>query len=201
MLTRAIAGERYYKRAGRRVAIAVVDPIRIRGNVVAHRFRGVPPAQPTTARRLAMASGWVTNVLSHLNERYREREQTRTYGGVGGAGSRGSPLSRSLTHLQPSAIKQLCYALISPWQHESTYRNSIMSHRSDVRPTKAITTRRALLLAFPAVYTSGPLRLDCLPELSDRRASHPDAEIPKILSSAVPSRFRVDALGDGQPSL
>ncbi len=31
--------------------------------------------------------------------------------------------------LQPSAIKQLCYALISPWQQESTYRNSIMSHR------------------------------------------------------------------------
>jgi hypothetical protein len=29
----------------------------------------------------------------------------------------------------------------------------------------------------------------------------PDAETPKILSSAVPSRFRVDALVDGQPSL
>jgi hypothetical protein len=53
--------------------------------------------------------------------------------------------------------RQLCYALISPWQHESRCWNSIMSHGSDIRPTKAITTRRALLLAFPALYTSGLL--------------------------------------------
>jgi hypothetical protein len=84
------------------------------------------------------------------------------------------------------------------------WRNSTMRvcHRKmKFDSTKAFTTRRALLLAFPVLYTSGLLPSDCPPELSNRHASRPVAEIPKILSSAVPSRFRADALADGQPSL
>ena len=46
-------------------------------------------------------------------------------------------------------------------QHESTiWRNSTMRvcHRNvKLGPTKALTTRRALLLAFPVLYTSGLL--------------------------------------------
>ena len=57
------------------------------------------------------------------------------------------------------------------------------------------------LLAFPVLYTSGLLLKDCPRELSNRRALRLDAEIPKILSRAAQSRFRADALMDGQPSL
>jgi hypothetical protein len=63
--------------------------------------------------------------------------------------------------LQPSAVERLCYAPTSAWQHESTiWRNSTMRvrHRKvKFDPTKALTTRRALLLAFPVFYTSGLL--------------------------------------------
>lgn len=35
-------------------------------------------------------------------------------------------VTAALDPLQPSAIDQLCYAPMSAWQHESTYRNSTM---------------------------------------------------------------------------
>jgi hypothetical protein len=60
--------------------------------------------------------------------------------------------------LQPSAVERLCYAPTSAWQHErrnSTIRVCYRKVKFD--PTKALMTRRALLLAFLVLYTSGLL--------------------------------------------
>jgi hypothetical protein len=71
------------------------------------------------------------------------------------------PIPPAPDPLQPSAVERLCYAPTSALQHENTiWRNSTMRvcHRKvKFDPTKALTTRRALLLAFLVLYTSGLL--------------------------------------------